>query len=128
MSGIPKSQEIKRVVDNVARIQEKAKENTKSNEGSGGADSRPESLTPTNAGRRGAFRKAKRKSGIPVTNYPKKVTPARDRSGKRILGRDYDFGNGKVIREHSGGHKFPDNPSQNRGAHFNDIFGNHYDF
>ena len=64
MSGIPKSQEIKRVVDNVARIQEKAKENTKSNEGSGEADSRPESLTPTNAGRRELLEKLRERAGF----------------------------------------------------------------
>ena len=38
MSGIPKSQEIKRIVDNVTRIQEKAKENAKSAEGVGEAE------------------------------------------------------------------------------------------
>jgi RHS repeat-associated protein len=93
-----------------------------------GRGNRPPNLTPHGAGRRGAFREAKRNSGVPVTQQPEKVSPAVDRRGNRIPGRDYDFGNGKVIREHSGGHIFPDDPSQNRGPHFNDIYGNHYDY
>ncbi|WP_242602950.1 hypothetical protein [Leptospira noguchii] len=32
------------------------------------------------------------------------------------------------MRDHSGGHTYPDNPSQNRNSHINDIFGNHYDY
>ena len=89
---------------------------------------RPPNLTPEGAGRAGAFKEAKRNSGIPVTQHPKKVTPAVDRRGNRIPGRDYDYGDGKVIRDHSGGHKFPDDPSQNRGPHFNDVKGEHYDY
>ena len=89
---------------------------------------RPPNLTPQGAGRNGAFREAKRKSGIPVSEQPRSVTPSVDKRGNRIPGRDYDFGDGKVIREHSEGHIFPDDPSQNRGAHFNDPDGNHYDY
>ncbi|MGR3774575.1 HNH/endonuclease VII fold putative polymorphic toxin [Bacillus paramycoides] len=33
-----------------------------------------------------------------------------------------------MIREHSGGHTYPDDPSQNRGSHFNDVHENHYDY
>jgi len=88
----------------------------------------PPNLTPEGAGRRGAFREAKRRSGIPTSQQPRKVTPAVDKRGNRIQGRDYDFGDGKVIRDHSGGHRYPDDPTQNRGPHFNDIYGNHYDY
>ena len=92
----------------------------------GGA--KPPNLTPDGARRKGAFRKAKRNSGIPVSEQPKKVTQAVDKRGNRIPGKDYNFGNGKVIRDHSGGHKFPDDPTHNRGPHFNDPKGNHYDY
>ncbi|WP_214824137.1 HNH/endonuclease VII fold putative polymorphic toxin [Exiguobacterium algae] len=93
-----------------------------------GTSNRPPNLTPAGAGRNGAFREAKRNSGIPVSQQPKKVSPAVDRRGNRIPGKDYDFGDGKIIRDHSGGHKFPDDPRQNRGPHFNDVAGEHYDY
>ncbi|MHC1723780.1 MAG: HNH/endonuclease VII fold putative polymorphic toxin [Aminipila sp.] len=89
---------------------------------------KPPNLTPEGAGRNGAFREAKRNSGIPVSEQPKSVTPAVDKRGNRIPGKDYNFGDGKVIRDHSGGHEFPDDPTQNRGPHFNDPEGNHYDY
>lgn len=54
-----------------------------------------------------------------------------------ILWREYVFDNhinGRVnepddivIREHFG-HEYPDNPTQNRGNHFNDIYKNYYDY
>lgn len=93
-----------------------------------GKGNRPPNLTPYGAGRNGAFRQAKRNSGIPVSKQPKKVSPAVDRRGNNIPGREYDFGNGKIIREHSGGHQYPDDPTQNRGPHFNDVNGEHYDY
>jgi RHS repeat-associated protein len=89
---------------------------------------RPPNMSPTGAGRRGAFREAKRNSGVPVCEQPKSTTPARDNRGDSIPGRDYDFGNGKVINDHAGGHEYPDDPSQNRGPHFNDPEGRHYDY
>ncbi|HEM5134222.1 TPA: hypothetical protein U1275_002117 [Streptococcus suis] len=33
-----------------------------------------------------------------------------------------------IIRDDAGGHVYKDDPSQNRGPHFNDIGGNHYDY
>nr|WP_236871001.1 HNH/endonuclease VII fold putative polymorphic toxin [Brevibacillus laterosporus] len=63
-----------------------------------------------------------------MSQQPKKVTPAVDRRGNSIPGKDYDFGDGKIIRDHSGGHEFPDDPTQNRGPHFNDVNGEHYDY
>ena len=89
---------------------------------------RPPNFTPKGAKRGGAFNEAKRASGIPVNEQPTKVTPAVDKRGNPIPGRDYHFKDGKIIREHSGGHTYPDDPSQNRGSHFNDIHGNHYDY
>ncbi|WP_272943893.1 RHS repeat-associated core domain-containing protein, partial [Leptospira noguchii] len=89
---------------------------------------KPKNYTPEGSGRRGAYREAKRNSDIPVSQQPNKTSPAKDKRGNPIPGRDYDFGDGKVIRDHSGGHTYPDNPSQNRDSHINDIFGNHYDY
>lgn len=87
----------------------------------------PPNFTPEGAGRSGSFNEAKRASGIPVSEQPISVEPALNRSERRIPGRDYTFSGGKVIREHFG-HEFPDDISQNRGLHFNDIYGNHYDY
>ena len=119
--------------NNVAQAKNKPKVNNKSDnqisndEVLANPSSRPKNYTPPGAGRHGAFREAKRKSGIPVTQTPV-TTPAVDKRGKPIQGRDYDFGNGKVIRDHSGGHTFKDDPTQNRGPHINDVNGNHYDY
>ncbi len=76
--------------------------------------------------------------GIPMSQHPNRVkqenkrfkqyTPAVDLRGNRIPGRDYQFGNGNVILQHTKGHKYKDDPSQNRGAHYNDRWGNHYDY
>ncbi|HEL1634477.1 hypothetical protein J5571_04085 [Streptococcus suis] len=33
-----------------------------------------------------------------------------------------------IIRDDAGGHVYKDDRSQNRGPHFNDIGGNHYDY
>ncbi|MCY7480130.1 hypothetical protein MH135_02360 [Bacillus safensis] len=33
-----------------------------------------------------------------------------------------------MVRDHAGGHYYPDDLSQNRDAHFNDIYGNHYNY
>ncbi|EML9734136.1 hypothetical protein QCQ54_003725 [Bacillus cereus] len=74
---------------------------------------RPPNFTPKGAKIGGAFNEAKRASGIPVNEQPTKVTPAVDKRGNPIPGRDYHFKDGKIIREHSGGHTYPDDPSQN---------------
>jgi hypothetical protein len=89
----------------------------------------PANFTPKGGGRRAAFREAKRASGIPKSQQPKSVTPAKDKKGKPVEGggRDYKFKKGKVIREHFQ-HSYPDDPKQNRKRHFNDIHGNHYDY
>ncbi|WP_083953766.1 RHS repeat-associated core domain-containing protein [Thauera butanivorans] len=97
---------------------------------------RPPNLSPSGAGRRGAFREAKRNSGIPVCACPTRVKPNQDRRGKPTEGRQYEFDQRrsdgsvetKVIRDDAGGHDFgPGNP-QNRGPHINDPAGGHYDY
>ena len=96
---------------------------------------RPPNLSPEGAGRKGAFNEAKRHSGIPTSQSPDRVEPNFDRRGRRQPGRTYEFDqiqNGKkntiTIRDDAGGHIYLDDPSQNRGPHFNDMEGNHYDY
>jgi hypothetical protein len=88
---------------------------------------RPPNLTPPGGGRKGAFREAKRNCDIPMCQQPDAVGPSRDRKGRRLAGRTYTFGDCE-IREHADGHDFPDDPSQNRGPHFNDPKEGHYDY
>ena len=96
---------------------------------------RPPNLSPAGAGRKGAFNEAKRHSGIPTSQSPDRVEPNFDRRGRRQPGRTYEFDqiqNGRkntiTIRDDAGGHIYLDDPSQNRGPHFNDMEGNHYDY
>ncbi|MEZ6136605.1 MAG: type VI secretion system tip protein TssI/VgrG [Pirellulaceae bacterium] len=92
---------------------------------------RPPNLSPEGAGRNGAFREAKRQSGVPVTQQPSAVRPNVDRQGNPQPGRQYEFETpeGKVtIRDDAGGHSYPDDATQNRGPHFNDEDGGHYDY
>lgn len=86
---------------------------------------KPVDFSPVGSGRSGALREAKRASGIPNAEQPVSVGPSINKQGKRIPGRDYTFEGNRVIREHYG-HEYPDDPSQNIGNHFNDIYGNHY--
>ncbi|WP_241572023.1 HNH/endonuclease VII fold putative polymorphic toxin [Rosenbergiella nectarea] len=99
-------------------------------------DSRPENMSPSGSGRSGAFNEAKRKSGIPTSRQPDRVTENYDRRGNKQPGKVYEFDvinlQGKPetikIRDDAKGHFFGDNDSQNRGPHFNDAEGNHYDY
>ncbi|NOT88814.1 MAG: type IV secretion protein Rhs [Lysobacter sp.] len=105
--------------------------------GSGAAKrAAPPNLSPAGAGRRGAFNEAKRQSGIPTSQQPSRVLTNVDKRGNLQPGRIYEFeipapGGGTRtmrIRNDAGGHNFgPANP-QNRGPHFNDAKGNHYDY
>ncbi|WP_267379965.1 MULTISPECIES: HNH/endonuclease VII fold putative polymorphic toxin [unclassified Gilliamella] len=96
----------------------------------------PPNLSPEGAGRAGAFNEAKRKSGIPVSTHPDRVVDNFDLRGKKQKGRVYEFDvkqpNGKIktikIREDAGGHFYGENNPQNRGPHFIDNKGNHYDY
>jgi RHS repeat-associated protein len=101
-----------------------------------GPNSRPPNLSPSNSGRGGAFNQAKRNSGIPTSQQPSRVLPNRDRQGRIQPGRQYEFdvitpGGGKktiIIREDAGGSYFGEGNPQNRGPHFNDENGGHYDY
>ncbi|MEY8285676.1 HNH/endonuclease VII fold putative polymorphic toxin [Lachnospiraceae bacterium 50-23] len=95
--------------------------------GTGGGN-KPANMSPEGAGRKGAFKEAKRKNGIPVSEQPKKVGPNINKQGKQVPGRQYEYENGTIIRDDASGHIFPDNPTQNRGPHFNDNSKNHYDY
>ena len=88
---------------------------------------RPPNMSPQGAKRKGAFREAKRKNNIPVSEQPK-VKPNVDRRGKRQPGKIYQFKNGIEIRDDAAGHIFLDDPTQNRGPHFNDSNNNHFDY
>ena len=87
-------------------------------------------------GRRGAFNEAKRQSGIPTSQQPSRVLPNRDRRDNLQLGRTYEFeipapGGGTTtvrIRDDAAGHNYGIGNAQNRGPHFNDKSGNHYDY
>ena len=96
---------------------------------------KPPNLSPEGAGRRGAFREAKRSAGLPVSQQPTSVKSATNRAGASIPGREYEFSTPRsddpehttAILEHYG-HTYKDDPSQNRGPHFNDPDGNHFDY
>ena len=96
----------------------------------------PPNLTPSGAGRTGAFNEAKRSAGIPTSQQPSYVGPNRDKRGNLQPGRSYEFeiptaGGGKKkvkIRDDAGGHYFGPGDSQNRGPHFNNEIGDHFDY
>ncbi|MFN0061927.1 MAG: RHS repeat-associated core domain-containing protein [Myxococcaceae bacterium] len=94
---------------------------------------KPPNLTPLAARRNGAFKEAKRRNGIPVSRQPDRVTPNLDRKGSGQPGRIYEFDQGPGrdpirIRDDARGHTYGPNDPQNRGRHFNDPDGNHYDY
>ena len=89
------------------------------------AGSKPPSMSPSGAGRKGAFGEAKRQNGIPVTEQPISVSKPDKYKG---IGREYEFQDGTKIRDDAFGHEYPDDPTQNRGPHFNDPDGNHFDY
>ncbi|SAL63994.1 filamentous hemagglutinin outer membrane protein [Caballeronia arvi] len=96
----------------------------------------PPNMSPDGAGRSGAFNEAKRNAGVPVSQQPVEVRPNVDRQGNVQPGYQYVYevpsegGRTKevIIRDDAGGHNFGTNDPQNRGAHFNDPAGNHYDY
>jgi hypothetical protein len=101
---------------------------------SGGAP--PANKSPPGSSRSGAFNEAKRQNGVPVSQQPTKVGPNLDRQKNVQPGRAYHFdvpqeGGGTrevIIREDTAGHYFGPGDPQNRGPHFNDEAGNHYDY
>jgi hypothetical protein len=96
----------------------------------------PPNLSPEGAGRRGAFNEAKRLNGIPTSQQPNSQGPNLDRNGNPQPGRRYDFnitreGGGTstvTIRDDAAGHFYGRNNPQNRGPHFNDPLGRHFDY
>lgn len=67
---------------------------------------------------------------------PSRTSPNVDRCGNPQPGRIYEFdvpaeGGGPRsirIRDDAGGHEYPDDPTQNRGPHFNTENGDYYDY
>jgi RHS repeat-associated protein len=92
----------------------------------------PPNLSPEGARRAGAFNEAKRQNGIPTSQQPESTGPNLDRRGDPQPGKQYTFRdpNGKeiIIRDDAEGHYYGDGDPQNRGPHFNDPAGNHYDY
>jgi RHS repeat-associated protein len=105
-------------------------------EGLGGGGSRPQSFTPPGAGRSGALNEAKRLNGIPVGQQPTRTIPNTDRAGNPQPGRAYIYevpgsGGGTrqiIIREDARGYFYGPGNTQNRGPHFNDPQGRHFDY
>lgn len=72
----------------------------------------PPNMSPKGAGRSGAFREAKRQSGVPVSQQPSRLGPNLDRRGNVQPGKTYEFdvpakGGGTrtvKIRDDAGGH------------------------
>jgi uncharacterized protein RhaS with RHS repeats len=100
-------------------------------DGSGGG-ARPPNLTPPGGKRRGAFRAAKRNSGIPVSSQPilREPYPNRDKNfgpGEKWIFKPDPRGPVVEVRRETG-HAYSDKPLHNRGPHFNDIHGGHYDY
>nr|MDJ0657772.1 RHS repeat-associated core domain-containing protein [Xanthomonadales bacterium] len=99
-------------------------------------NSKPPSLSPPGAGRSGALNEAKRQAGIPTSQQPYRVLPNVDRRGNPQPGRIYEYevpapGGGTRtvrIRDDAGGSNYGPGDPQNRGPHFNDEVGNHYDY
>lgn len=94
---------------------------------------RPPNLSPPGASRNGAFREAKRKSGVPVSQQPSRVIQNVDKRGAKQAGKIYEFDQGPgrdpiQIRDDAEGHYFGPGDAQNRGPHFNDPDGNHFDY
>jgi RHS repeat-associated protein len=97
---------------------------------------RPPNDSPKGAGRRGAFRQAKRDSRVPTSQQPTRTgnnnpDPGRDPNTRPE--REYEFrnidGDNVNIRDDANGHNYPKDPSQDRGPHFNDSPGeHHYDY
>ena len=99
-------------------------------------DERPKNLSPDGARRQGAFNEAKRQSGIPTSQQPSRTYPNVDRRGNPQPGQIYEVdlpqeGGGVkkvIIRDDAKGHFFGEDNPQNRGPHFNDYKGGHYDY
>ncbi len=94
-------------------------------------DAPPPNKSPEGAGRQSALNEAKRQNKIPTSQQPESTVPNVDRRENPQPGRQYKFSdvNGKevIIRDDAAGHDFGPGDPQNRGPHFADPAGNHYD-
>ena len=90
----------------------------------------PPNLSPGTT-KNGAYRGAKRASGVPVCTHPSRVGPNVDDAGTTRPGEQIEFdqpnGRPPVIIRHEPGHDYPDDPTQDRGPHYNDSNGGHHD-
>jgi len=89
---------------------------------------KPPNLTPEGAGRNGALREAKRNNGVPTSQPPSRQTPNERGSGYTYEYKDSSGKKTVIIRDDADGHKFNDDPTQNRGPHFNGPHHDHYDY
>jgi hypothetical protein len=97
---------------------------------------RPPNMSPVGSKRQGALNAAKGNNGVPLSQQPDRVLKNLDKRGNVQPGRVYEYdvpapGGGKRtvrIRDDAGGHYYGPNDPQNRGPHFNDEAGNHYDY
>nr|WP_246463468.1 RHS repeat-associated core domain-containing protein [Nitrospirillum iridis] len=100
------------------------------------SDSRPANLAPPGADRDTALEAAKGAAGITNDLSPDVVPNKKDPSNPNSKAEPHsenliyldDDGNEVVIRHDYGGHRYPDDPSQNRGPHFNYGEDGHYDY
>jgi RHS repeat-associated protein len=88
---------------------------------------KPANMSPQGSGRSGAFNAAKSNNGVPRSQQPSETTYNRQ-TGQRTYTYDKAGGGRTTIRDDARGHQYSDDPSQNRGSHFNDESGNHYDY
>lgn len=113
-----------------------SKPEPKGDSNKGAESAAPPNLSPEGSGRSGAFNEAKRGNGVHTSQSPDRVLPNEDRRGNRQPGCTYEFdvpasGSGTTtvgIGDDADGHNFGEGNSQNRGPHFNDAAGNHYDY
>jgi RHS repeat-associated protein len=93
--------------------------------------SRPPNLS-SGFTREAAFKAAKRANGIPVSQQPLSTRTVRDRTNPGLTVVEYYFrvnGRNVIIRDDRNGHTYKKGgPEQNRGPHFNDPEGRHFDY
>ena len=92
-------------------------------------------MSPEGGGRRGAFREAKRQNDVPVSQQPNRVgsiaiergTDQEEPMNSRFLLKVVERARCAYARTRRVTTSDP-GISQNRGPHFNDESGNHYDY
>ena len=96
---------------------------------------KPADKSRPGSGRNGALREARRQNGVPTSGGTPEggnEGPNRNRLGEVVAGREYTYRDGQGrevrIRDDAAGHNYGEGDPQNRGPHFNDPAGNHYDY